>query len=311
MSNTSELVHRHSSTIKRELRSDAFVYVKQYLAGDWGRTGEVVQARTAREAALLARLAASELFGRRLGVLPILDSQPDQATLVMAEIAGQPLDGYLDRERWTGGDRRPLTAVYLAGKWLRQFQLVPANELGSEISTYESDDLVEYCDFRIQKLHEFDYRWPSKSLRVRILDTLEQLRAQSDDTEMQLVWSHGDYSPGNIMWDDRVLTPIDFGMIHAGRPLADVTYFIHRLEMQRVYRPWKRWPLTTWKRAFLRGYGRPNAEQSPMFRALMIRHLLCRVLTYVRRSPRDPKQALHDKWVRGRVRAKLEKLLGS
>ena len=81
--------------------------------------------------------------------------------------------------------------------------------------------------------------------------------------------------------------------------------FDHRLEMLRVYRPWIRSPIALWKRAFLHGYGRADAESSPMYRALMIRHLLCRLLTYVRRPPANLKQWLHYKWVRWRVRERL------
>ena len=89
--------------------------------------------------------------------------------------------------------------------------------------------------------------------------------------------------------------------------LADVTYLIHRLEMQQIYRPWKCWPIGVWKRALLRGYGRDDAEISPMYRALMIRYRICRLLTYVRRSPRDLKQRLHDCWVRSILRYKLNR----
>jgi hypothetical protein len=104
-----------------------------------------------------------------------------------------------------------------------------------------------------------------------------------------------------------MLTAIDFATAHSMFPLLDVTYFVHRLEMQRVYRPWKAWPIAAWRRAFLRGYGRPDADRSPMWQALMIRHLLCRLTTYVLRPPRNAKQAMHDRYVRWWLRRRLSR----
>ena len=142
-------------------------------------------------------------------------------------------------------------------------------------------------------------------MQARLFDHLKHLSAAAPADEEARVWCHADYAPNNMLWDGTVFTPIDFGMACIERPLLDVTYFIHRLEMQRVYRPWKRWPISSWKRAFLRGYGRPDAEQSPMYRALMIRHWVCRLLTYVRRPPRNLKQRLHNAYVRACVRRRL------
>jgi hypothetical protein len=123
--------------------------------------------------------------------------------------------------------------------------------------------------------------------------------------DQEPVWCHHDYCAGNMIWNGRTLTVIDFGMAGPGVPLLDVTYFIHRIAMLRIYVPWKRWPVGAWTRAFLRGYGRPEAAASPMYQALMIRHLLCRLLTYVHKPPHGLKQRLHNPWVRRCVRTTL------
>ena len=293
------------SEVTRAIVDGHTVYIKQYREGHRGNSADVIRARVAREIDLLQRLTASNLFGNRLGLVRVLEAKPEQARLVSAEVTGEPLLDVLARHRW-----RPSTeclrALYSAGKWLRQFQSVQVRPHDLDpIGSFDPADLHEYCDLRIQKLHELGSKWPLDSVHRQIGTALRQRVAASSEEDRRHVWAHSDYCSPNILWDGAVLTPIDFEMVDTKWPLHDVTYFIHRLEMLQVYRPWKRWPIKLWTRTFLKGFGRLDAEQSPVYQALMIRHLLCRLLTYVRRQPRDRKQALHDISVRWAVKHKL------
>ena len=299
-----ETQNRESSTIVRTVQSGRVVYQKRYLHGDLGLTEDVVRRRFERECKLNDRLHASGLFSQRLGIVPIISTEPAQALLVMGEVPGCPLETLIFNQ-FRQPNRESLRAFFLAGRWLQQFQKLGMTNADCEvISDLNSHNLVEYCKLRLTKLVEV-YKYLNLSLIERLLNRLDYLVCQSDESDRRFVWSHGDYALGNIIWDGRTLTPIDFGMAQGDFPLADVTYLIHRLEMQQIYRPWKHWRVGIWKRALLRGYGRDAAEMSPMYRALMIRHQICRMLTYVRRPPRDIKQRLHDCWVRGTLRYKL------
>ena len=94
-------------------------------------------------------------------------------------------------------------------------------------------------------------------------------------------------------------------MARAGLPLDDATYLIHRIEMQRVYRPWLKLPVAAIRRAILRGLGVPNADQFADYQMLMIKHQICRLHTYVRRPASTFKQSIHDRWVRTMLRRRL------
>ena len=300
---------RGTSIVTRTVQNGRAVYAKSYLAGDWGRTLDVVTARTQREHALIERLRQSGLIRGRLGLVRIVSADPLHAQLVTEEVPGSGVDQLIQ-----GRFRRPefecLSALWLAGRWLKRLQQLELHrEDRVSISQLDPVDLGDYCKMRLDKLAEHAKRPLSREHGIRLIAAVRKLVEGAKDADRRLVWAHADYTPGNMIWDGHILTPIDFAMAHADRPLLDVTYFIHRLEMLRVYRPWKRWPIATWKRAFLRGYGRPDAEDSSMYRALMIRHHLCRLLTYLRRPPRDLKQEVHDKWVRGVVVRKLSRLV--
>ena len=304
-----ELVARRwaTSDVKRTERDGQVVYVKKYhQLEDRGVTAEVIRRRTGREIDLFRRLASHFATERRLGTLRLVYGDPESGTLATEEAPGSELQQTVLGRFRTAVDNECLKTLYLVGKWLRQFQTLPVMP-GDKASFTEDDpdDLVEYCDIRMQRILELGYSWPADAIRRKISRCLTVLIERSPEPDRRFAWSHGDYGPQNILWDGNVLTPIDFNTAKPSYPLQDVTYFIHRLEMFRVYFPWRRWPLAAWRRAVLRGYGRPDAEQSPMYRALMIRHLHCRLKTYVRRPPLNLKQRIHNAWIRRCVRTRL------
>jgi len=303
-------LHRQeNSRIRRETVNGRSVYVKQHLPAGWLQTPNIVRARAAREVEIVNRVAGLPGFTGRLGVMRIVEADPSKAEVVTEEVPGESLQDVL---RW--GRRKTLRgscvwALYLAGKWLRVFQTLPTNSEVTVSAPSDPEDLLAYCDLRLKTLMDLGYRWPSVSQRRHVLPWLERRIEATSTEQLRKVWCHCDYAPGNLIWDGRVLTPIDFAMCRLELPLVDLTYLIHRLEMLPIQFPWRRWPLALWRKACLRGYGVADAEQLPIYEALMVRHLLCRVQTYVRRKPENIKQRLHNPWVRGRALAKLTRLL--
>lgn len=296
---------RLNSLIRREMRDGVPVYVKQSLVGDWNASVEQVQQRVVREANVMRRVAASGSFRGRLGVLDLVDWKRNEATIVTREVAGQPLQDYLVgsyRRRPAGECMR---ALLLAGRWLNTFQNLPLEEQDHLIISDQSPrELVEYCDIRLRNLKSLGYSKLKHDSR-RLLNSVRDSVDQSSAKDVDLVLCHCDFGAFNILWDSHVITGIDFSEAQASVPLLDVTYFIHRMSMLPIYFPWKHWPVRRWQEAFLKGYGRPRAAESPMYRALMIRHLLCRLQTYVRRPGRGVRQKVHTRWVIDRVYRQL------
>lgn len=293
---------RVSSTISRRMKDGHAVFQKRYLPEDWGATPEVVRARAKREVALLQQIKGSDLFGEALGVVQIESFDCEESTISTYEIEGASLDDWIHQK-----DKRSaslIDAMNCAGRWLRQFQSLPLTpESRQRLSTLDPDSMLEYCQIRLDSLEDYGYRGISPKERTRLLGVISRL----DDSTAGYtqVWTHADYAPGNLMWDGTTLTPIDFAMARAGRPLEDACYLLHRLEMQKVYRPWIRWPTQQWSDAFLSGYGFPDAASTPAYRLLAIKNLICRLHTYARRKPSSRKQACHDAWVRSTLRRKL------
>ena len=300
---------RPSSIVQRQTRNGRVQYVKQYLEGDGGRTLEVIRARARRECDLLRRLGRLDALSGRLGVPVVVEADGPTATIVMDAVAGQAvLQLLLEASRWSGR-RNVLQPLYQAGRWLRVFQTLPLEPGDETALTSDPDSLDEYCLVRLEKIRDLGERWLTEELCSRILIAVRTLVDSSPREDRTQVWSHADYDPGNLLWDGIRLTPIDFAMARLGPSLLDVTYFLHRLDVLAIQFPWRRWPWTSWKRAFLAGYGRADADRSPMYDALMLRHWICRLQTLVRRKSIGLLANLHDHWLRQRTRARIRLLL--
>ena len=298
-----------TSEVRRVERPGGVVYVKRYGTGvDGALSTEHVRAKLRREQHLLALMHASPPRNPRLGLVEVVDVDIDGLVVTTKEVPGVSLQDLLLNRR---ADRDILTALFLAGRWQRWFQTLPVSE--EDIQSRSGNDpldLVAYCDIRLRKLREFGYVWPNEEEHREVLDALQQLVDASDPEHLRPVWAHSDYAPGNILWDGNRLTPIDFTMAHISTALTDVTHLIHRMEMFAVYFPWRRWPVDRWREAVLRGYGQADLAEQPAYRASMVRHHVCRLLTYVRRGAENLKQSLHNSYVRARVRHRLLCLLG-
>lgn len=303
----SPVEQRVSSNIRRTVRDGEAIYEKEYVLNDWDNDAVVIHHRAKQEIRLLRQLAESDRFGGRLGVVSVAAADPKAATIATHEIAGMSLGQFVLEGESVATN---LTPWFLAGRWLRQFQMLKLlDDVPESVSKRDPPDMVDYCGLRLGSLAEFGYAWPSKTVQKALLQKIESLRNRRENTSS--VWVHADYSPGNLMWDGRVLTPIDFAMVRPGVSLEDATYLIHRIEMHKIYRPWLKLPVHAIRQAVLRGLGTPAADQSPDYQILMIKHLICRLHTYVRCPAKSLKQSLHNRWIRMILRRQLLKAIST
>ena len=96
-----------------------------------------------------------------------------------------------------------LRAIALAGRWLRQFQQLELQEADLEsLSADDRSDLAGYCRVRLDSLNKLGCRWLTPRFADRIIETIDDLVQQSAETDIRFVWTHSDYSPGNMIWAD-------------------------------------------------------------------------------------------------------------
>lgn len=297
------------SSVERLERDGRGVFVKRFHTSGWQQTPEIVRARIAREADLLNRMQRDwPTHNQRLGCVECLEADPAALRMTLAEAPGETLLAQVVRSsRW---NRPPLSAApaYLAGRWLRALQTLPFTAADAEPLNDDPDDLVAYCELRLDRLRQQRPDWLSTTQRDRVKSLLERLVQRASHIDLRRVWSHADFYPGNIIWDGHTLTPIDLSMCRLDYPLADLSYFVHCLYILRIQFPWGRWPVVRWEEAILRGIGRPGAHREPMYQALMIRQMLCK-LTGLARERAHGAAAMHNRWIANRARERLAALV--
>ena len=300
---------RRSSTIRRETIAGQTVFVKRYHGGDWGKPQDVMEAQAAAEVEIVRRLSDLREKPARLGCMKIVAIDADEASLTTAEIAGEPLERLILRSGSREHRGTCLRALLLAGRWQRMLQAIDTDGFSPTIAETEPFEMIDYCNIRLQTILDLHPAWPTKLEAARILGWLKRQMDATLPEQQRKVWCHGDYGPTNFLWDRFTLTPIDFATCCLNYPLVDITYLIHRLEMLRWQFPWRRFPVDLWRRACLRGIGSAASEELPIYRALMVRHILCRLQTILYFEPRDKKQHWHNLWVCRCLRNRIQQLI--
>ena len=285
------------------------VYVKRHLSNGWLDTPEITRAKAGREVEVIRRLATLPKLNDRLGTIKIVEADLDNVRIVTEEVPGNLLQDVLFAAKRQTSQRNCLAGLWLAGKWLRVFQTLSTDTAIDVSSPANPDDLVDYCDLRLQTLMELGHRWLNKNAHCNVIAWLQRQVEATDEEQLAKVWCHGDYGSFNMIWDGYRLTPIDFATASLGLPLVDLTYLIHRIEMLPLQFPWRRWPVTLWRKACLRGYGLPDADRLPIYQALAMRHLLCRLHSLVNRPAKNRKQSLHNAWLRRCVTSKIRRMI--
>jgi Phosphotransferase enzyme family len=304
-------LHGGGNVVRRELRGNHYVYVKQYATDNWDATQQVISQRLKMEVAALHQLSQQPHWPRRLGRIQVEDVDIGQGIITTSEVQGISLEDWV-RNFKRCQYRESLGLFYLAGSWLRHFQQMKFKDDDfSSVGDKNPTDLCEYLSIRLNALKACQYRGLTEKQYAALLERTSALSKSMAPNDKRLVICHNDYSPGNIISDGYSVTPIDFQMTAWGTPLQDVAYFLHRLEMTRLFRPWLIRPWKRWRHSFVRGYGHNDLERTPLYEALTIRLLVLRLLTYSVAKPVNKLQAVHNQWVLAAVRHKLLKLMAS
>jgi len=277
-------MNNQNSNIQNKIINGKPCFVKNYIPGGWLQNIDSVKYQAGMEVEMIERL--EPLFQKfpEFGRLKIVEKDFNIPRIVTETIPGDQLQNYLFNSKEESAAQECENALFLAGKWLKIFQTMSMVGAVVEKSPTNPDNLIDYCDLRLNTLMQLKYKWPDTLSRNKVLKWLEHKLDNTPDFFLKKVWCHGDFGAVNMIWDGHVLTPIDFATVHFDLPMVDLTYLIHRIEMLRYQFPWRKWPVQKWTKAILSGYALPNAQQMPIYQALMMKHLLCRLQSLVRRK---------------------------
>ena len=196
-------------------------------------------------------------------------SFPDQGVIVTAELEGTPLDRVLRHWRHR---RNPPSLEAIAtriGAWLRAYQRSSGTR-----GDWSVDDNRAYLDDRLRYLA----RSLGESARTRALTAFDRIAAELPAEPEALVPIHADLCPGNIM-----VTPgggvavLDFATAQSGTRYHDIAHLYLHLELARGRARRRGIALGPMQDTLLAAFDRPAALTHPLFRLMLLQHVVCHV----------------------------------
>jgi Ser/Thr protein kinase RdoA (MazF antagonist) len=202
---------------------------------------------------------------------------PEHRALATEEVPGRPFADLLTDESVSGQEL--IAIARRIGTWARLYQqLVPAD------GTVVLAERRTYLDQRLQLL---EGRVLTAAERAACLDFFDALCREIGSTEVPAVPIHADLSPTNIIVDATGrIAVLDFTMAKTGTVHHDLSHVYFHLELLAMRDRRRRALMTSLQRAMCDGYrpGMPAAD--PLFRLMLLQHVVCHIaLLAERRVP--------------------------
>lgn len=187
--------------------------------------------------------------------------------LVTEEVPGRPLSDVL-------GEANQATEALLAvarriGAWTRIYQSL-ANTQGAVV-------LSERRTYLEDRLRQLEGRVITAAEREAVLAKFDALAAQLRTSTLATVPIHADLTPMNVIVDATGrIAVLDFTMAKVGTALHDLSHIYFHFEMMGA-RQRKREMMRDLQRALLAGYSPALSDHDPLFRLMLMQHVVCHV----------------------------------
>ena len=270
------------------------------------------QRSTPDELAYLRRSAARE-FSATKSLYDAVDTQSGMTALrpvalfaedmaiLTEEVAGTGFDRVLRDALWGRRTVAPIDAVAeRIGAWVRTYQRVIQVE--GELSL---DERRDYLDVRLRRLLDADVL--TETQRAIVLRYHDQIASEIGSGTVPAVAIHADLCPTNILvGPDGGVTVLDFTMAKSGTRFHDLAHLYMHLKFMRWRPRLKPTIIDAAQEALLRGYDPAVSASDPLFRLMLLQHLVCHVALLAERQTGALEPAyrwfLRRRWARcGRV----------
>ena len=202
---------------------------------------------------------------------------PEHRALATEEVPGRPLADIL-------ADASESAAALIAiagriGTWARMYQ-----QLVSATGQVVLTERRAYLDQRLQLL---EGRVLTAAERAACLARFDALCREVGEAQVPAVSIHADLGPTNIMVDGNGrIAVLDFTMAKTGTAHHDLSHLYFHLELFRAHHRERGALVPALQRAMLDGYRPGLTAADPLFRVMLLQHVVCHVaLLAERRVP--------------------------
>lgn len=231
--------------------------------------GEIVR----EEFAATCRLyGALEGHPGLLSPRPIV-SLPEHGAIVTQELQGAPLERVL-RFRRPPKSVPTLEAIATrVGTWLRAYQR--SGDVTGDWSPHENR---AYLDDRLRCVS----RVLGESIRTRALDLFDRIADDLPPGPEPLVPIHADLCPSNIMVTrNGAVAVLDFATAQAGTRYHDIAHLYMHLDLVRARARRRGVAISPMQDSLVAAFDRADAVQHPLFRLMLLQHVVCHVTQLV------------------------------
>jgi len=251
--------------------SPLYAFTKIYKTRLWQpyetprSAAEVVEQEFAATSRLYAALSGRPGFA---SPRPIA-SFPEHGAIVTGELEGSPLDRALRRPR-RGSTPLLLSIATRIAAWLRAYQ---ASQEAEPRGYWDADANRAYLDDRLRHITP---RFLPVEARHEALALFDRIAAEVTGAE-PLVAIHADLCPGNILiMPGGGIAVLDFATAQQGTRFHDIAHLYLHLELARR-RVRRRVDLGAMQEALMAGFDRASSVSHPLFRLMLLQHIVCHV----------------------------------
>lgn len=251
--------------------------------------------RVKRDFEVTARLYREMRRHESIAVPRPLACYPELLAVVTEAAPGVPLLDVLESE---GRFRVPQERLdYLrdslarVGRWVKVFQ-----DSGPTSPTVEYADVATYIDLRLQRLVAHPSFAFTESDRAAVLSAIEATWPALAESDRVAVPLHADMALGNILVARSGVTVLDLAMTSGGTRFHDVAHLFMQLDLLTAKPSFRRSTVSSLQRALLDGYEPGVSDASPLFRIMLLQHVVCHASGLLHR-PAGRLARLYNRWV--------------
>ncbi len=237
-----------------------------------------ILSRFKKDVEMTQQLHAGLAKAASYGVPEILAMFPDELCVMMKECQGESLLNLVVSQGQGLLTKSDLDRLRLhcrrAGAWLNTFQDLTQTD---SFFLPDLDAFVQYVDVRLLRLEKRGVL-RDRGFHEEIRSCIRKLFSEAMDDKVRICGVHADFGLANMIAAEHRLWVLDFSMYQQGPPIHDLSYFYFRLDCLKDKPFMMRSTLAALQSAFFEGYAKGALENSPLFKAYILRHKINRLV---------------------------------
>lgn len=252
------------------------LYIKQVNVSN--DNSQFVQKRLETEFATLQFLWERFIPYDNLGVVRPILFDPMEYVIVTEEAKGKTLQDVIGSKGkmfcFSNGFEILTNLCFECGRWLYWFHLFTSkSNCNPKFNRH-----IEYCETRLHLLERQPFSCVDRKFSKAVSGYLKKEVSRMSHNQIQVAGCHYDFAPHNIIVDKLKVTVLDFNMFDYDSVYFDLGCFWQKLESMKQHPFYSGSFIQKLQSSFFLGYGADVSIDSPLFKIVLLRFRLAKML---------------------------------